>query len=297
MGQTLHLILLDTSPILLAALGGAYTQRANILNVALDGMMLMGAFTAIAVGAASDSIVLALGIAIGAGMALSLIFGSVSLALKANFIVAGIGINLLADGITVLLLERLYQNEGSFSPQHFPQIWQVHLGTLAQLPFLGPMLEGQTIIVPVALLLVPIFWWVLRYTRFGLRLRAVGENEDAAIAAGIRPRRIKLAAVLISGALSGLAGAQLAVGTLNIFSRGMTNGRGYIALAALTFGNATPIGTLLAAVIFGSADAAADRLQVLDILPSQLVLTFPYVITILALAVDSLRSRRRDSIQ
>jgi general nucleoside transport system permease protein len=292
MGQTLFVILLETTPILLAALGGAFTQQANILNIALEGMMLIGAFAAIAIGAATQSLVLAVAGAVLAGLLLSLLFAWVSLGLRADEIVAGIGINLLADGITVFLLEHLYQNEGSFSPQHLPQLWKLELGPLARIPLLGPMLEGQTVIVVAALLLVPLSWLVLYRTRFGVHLRAVGESEEAAVAAGIDPRRVKLAAVLVSGALCGLAGAQLAMGTLGIFSRGMTSGRGFIALAALVFGGATPGGTFVASLLFGAADGVADRLQVVQVVPSQIVLMLPYLVTILALTAAAVRRRR-----
>lgn len=290
-GQILFTILLDTVPILLAALGGAFTQKANILNIALEGMMLMGAFTSIAFGALTQSVALALLGAILAGLLIALVFACASLVLRADFIVAGIGINLLADGITVFLLERVYNNEGSYSPAHFPHLWQLHLGPLAGIPLLGPALDGQSVIVYLALVLVPVSWWVLYRTRIGLRIRAVGESEEAAVAAGIKPVRIKFLTVLISGVLSGLGGAQLAMGTLNIFTREMTSGRGYIALAALTFGNAEPGGTFVASLTFGAANAISDRLQFLHI-PSQLVLTIPYLVTILALVLVRLRQKQ-----
>lgn len=300
MDQLLHLlgssllfvILLKTTPIWLAALGGAFTQKANILNLALEGMMLVGAFFAISVGAATQSALLAVLAAVVAGIVLSLLFAWASLYLRADFLVAGLGINLLAQGATVFLLERLYQNEGNFSPERFPHLAQIHLGPLANIPLIGPALEGQTVIVALSLVLLPVSAWVLYRTRFGLRVRAVGENEDAVIAAGINPSRVKLVTVIISGALSGLAGAQLAMGTLGIFVRGMSNGRGYIALAALTFGNATPLGTFIASLIFGAADAASDRLQFLHI-PTQFVLMVPYWVTVIALVIAALRHRFR----
>lgn len=291
-GQTLFVVLLQTTPLLLAALGGAFTQKANILNVALDGMMLIGAFTAIAVGAATQSVMLALLGAVGAAVALALLFGWVSLILRADFIVAGIGINLLAQGITIFLLGKIYNNEGSFSPQRFPQLWRIRLGPLANVPILGPGLDGQSVLVVLALLLVPVSWWIMYRTRFGLRVRAVGENQEAAVAAGVSATRMKFQTVLISGVLCGLAGAQLAMGTLNIFVRDMTSGRGFIALAALTFGNAEPFGTFVAAIIFGAANAASDRLQFLH-LSSYLVLMLPYLVTVAALWFAAVRRRRR----
>ena len=284
----LFAIVLQTTPILLAALGGAFTQQANILNIALEGMMLTGAFASIAVGAATQSAAAAVAAAVGAGLAMALLFAWASLHLRADFIVAGIGINLLADGVTVFLLERLYHNEGSYSPFEFPSLWTIGLGPLRNIPVLGPALSGQSVIVFAALALVPLSSLILYRTKFGIHLRAVGENEEAAVAAGVNPVRMKFAAVLISGALSGLAGAQLAMGTLDIFVRGMSSGRGYIALAALTFGAARPGGTFLACLLFGIADAASDKLQFYDI-PNQLVLMVPYAVTIAALALAALR--------
>lgn len=292
-GTIFFTILLQTTPIWLAALGGAFTMQANILNIALEGMMLMGAFAAIAVGAATQSAVLAVLAAIGAGLAMSLIFAWVSLYLKADVIVAGLGINLAAEGFTVFLMERLYNNEGNYQPIPYPSLWTLNLGSLANIPILGQALQGQSIIVVISLILIPIASWVLYRTRFGLRVRAVGEAEDAAVAAGINPNRMKFWTVLISGGLSGLAGAQLAMATLQMFVRDMSGGRGYIALAALTFGAGNPVGTFLASLIFGAADAVSDHLQLLQhpSIPPQFAIMVPYVVTVVALIIAALRLR------
>lgn len=276
-------VVLDTTTILLAALGGAFTQQANILNVALDGMMLIGAFAGIAVGAATQSIALAVVASIGAGLALSLLFGWASLWLGANFIVAGIGIGLLTSGLSVFLLERLYSSEGSYTPTTFPSLPSIHLGPLVHIPVIGPALEGQSILVAVAILLVPFCHWVLYHTRFGTHVRAVGEDEAAVVAAGVRPRRVKMGVVLISGALCGLAGAELAMGTLDQFVSGMTAGRGFIALAAIFVGRATPVGTFIGALVFGFASALANQLQQVLSLPSNLLFMVPYVATVMVL--------------
>jgi simple sugar transport system permease protein len=276
-------VVLDTTTILLAALGGAFTQQANILNVALDGMMLIGAFAGIAVGAATHSIAIAVLASIGAGLVLSLLFGWASLWLGADFIVAGIGIGLLTSGLSVFLLERLYHSEGSYTPTTFPNLPAIHLGPLVHIPVIGPALEGQSILVVVAILLVPFCHWVLYHTRFGTHVRAVGEDEAAVVAAGLRPRRIKMGAVLISGALCGLAGAELAMGTLDQFVSGMTAGRGFIALAAIFVGRATPVGTFVGALVFGFASAIANQLQQVLNLPSNLLFMVPYIATVVVL--------------
>jgi ABC-type uncharacterized transport system permease subunit len=295
----LFAIVLQTVPLLLAGLGGMFSQQANVLNIALDGMMLMGAFVAIAIGAKTGSTLVATLAAAGAGAAIALIFGYVSLFLGADLVVVGIGIGTLTTGVSVLLLSTLYHNEGSYSPRHFPQMWQIHLGPLQHIPILGPAFEGQSLLVLLAIVLVPISSFVLFKTRYGLRVRAVGEEEPAAVAAGLNPRRIKMTTVLISGVLCGVAGAQLAMATLGQFVSGMTAGRGFIALAAIFVGRAKPVGTMIGCLIFGLASAVANELQ-LKHLPSDLMLALPYVVTVLVLvarpAWRAVQLRRRRAL-
>ncbi|MCL6521713.1 MAG: ABC transporter permease [Firmicutes bacterium] len=288
----LFTILLKTTPILLAGLGGAFTQQADILNIGLEGMMLVGAFAAVSVGAATQSALLAVLAAVAAGLLFAALYGYVSLRLKADYIIVGIGINLLAQGVTVFLLNQLYHNEGNFSPEKFPQLWRLEWAPLARVPLVGPMLEGQSAIALLALLLVAAGHLLLYRTRVGVHIRAVGENPEAAAAAGIDPVRVKFLTVMISGLLTGLAGAQLSMATLDMFVRNMTNGRGFIAVAAETFGNATPLGTLVASLVFGAADAVSDRMQTGN-LPPQFVLMVPYLVTLVALAVMMLRQQAR----
>lgn len=289
-------IVLQTAPLLLAALGGMFSQQANVLNIALDGMMLMGAFVSIAIGAATGNAFIAVLAAIGAGLVISLIFGWASLVMGADVVVAGIGIGALTAGLSVLLLSTLYHNEGSYAPSNFPNLWQLHLGPLEHIPVIGPAMQGQSILVLIAILLVPASWWVLFRTRYGLRVRAVGEEEPAAVAAGLKPRAIKMSTVLISGGLSGLAGAQLAMATLGQFVSGMTAGRGFIALAAIFVGRARPVGTAVGCLVFGASSALANQLQLLHY-SSDLMLMLPYVVTVLVLlarpAWQLVQQRRR----
>ncbi len=291
-------LLLYMTPILLAAIGCVFTQQANILNIAMEGMMLTAAFFSIAVGAATQSVSLAILGAILSAMAMSALFAYVVLVLGADVFVAGIGINLLADGLTVFLLERLYNNEGSYTPSTFPQIWSLNLPPdWSNQPGLGVlyhMLNGQTFIVFLALVLVVVSHVVLYRTKIGLHIRATGENPEAVEAAGLNPTTLKILTVMISGACAGLGGAQIAMATLNEFIREMTNGVGFIGLSAEIFGNATPVGSLIASAVFGLANAVADRIQVIpsfNISPD-LVLTIPYVVTLVALAFAMMRRRR-----
>jgi general nucleoside transport system permease protein len=288
---TLFVILMKVAPLLLAAIGGAFTQQGNILNIGLEGMMLIGAFTAISVGSTFDSALVGVVAAVLAGLALSLVYAVGTLGLKADFIVVGIGVNLLAAGLSVFLLQVLYGNPGVTPPTASITLPRISLGPLADVPLLGTALNNQTALVWLALLSVPIASLVMYRTRFGVHLRAVGEDADAAAAAGIRVTRVKAQSILISGVLCGAAGAQLAMATLGSFTADMTSGRGFIAVAALTFGLGRPVRTMVAALIFGAADAVADQLGIAGF-NSNLALMTPYVITILALVVAGIQFRR-----
>lgn len=286
---TLAVILAKTTPLLLAAIGGAATQMGNILNIGLEGMMLIGAFAAVSVGAITSPWVGILA-AVGAAVLLALIFAVASLIFKADFIVVGIGVNLLAVGASVLLLTVLYGNPG-VTPGNVKAILpKLDLGIIGDIPILGPAIDNQTILVWLAFLLVPAYSFLLYRTRYGVHLRAVGEDEPAAIAAGINVFNVKFVSILISGVMCGLAGAQLAMATLGSFNAGMTSSRGFIAVAALTFGLAKPVRTMVACLIFGAADALADRIGLAGANPSLSLMT-PYVITIIALVLAALRVR------
>ncbi|WP_127128795.1 ABC transporter permease [Georgenia sp. SYP-B2076] len=288
---TLAVVLMKVAPILLAAIGGAFTQQGNILNIGLEGMMLIGAFTAISVGSASGSALVGVLAAIVAGLALALVYAVATLNLKADFIVVGIGVNLLAAGLSVFLLQVLYGNPGVTPSTSSIALPRIPIGPLASIPVLGPALDNQTALVWVAFLCVPLASFVLYRTRFGVHLRAVGEDEGAAEAAGLSVKRVKFQSILISGVLCGAAGAQLAMATLGTFTAGMTSGRGFIAVAALTFGLARPVRTMVAAFIFGAADAVADQLGIAGF-NSNLALMTPYIITIVALVLAGIRFRK-----
>lgn len=284
--------LVQTTPILLAALGAMVTSRANMLNVAIEGMALVAAFAAIAVGQAENSAVLAFACAIAASVAMALMFGFVSIVLGADFIVAGLGLNILAAGGTLFLLEEVYQNPGGLRPDVFPDLWRVPIGRLDWLPLLGPALEGQSFIVLIALAATPLCAFFLYHTPLGYALRAVGEDEPAAVAAGINAARMKLLAVLLSGVFAGLAGAQLSMDRLHFFLPDMTSGRGFIGLTAALFGGARPWPTAGAAFLFGAFGVIGDRLQLFQA-PSQFVLMAPYLAALLALVFARWRATVR----
>ena len=278
----------QSTPILLAALAAMITLRANILNVAVEGMMLIAAFTAVAVGDATQSAWLAILAAVGIAILFSQVLAILTLRFQADFIVAGLGINLLGAGATLFMLEWFYENPGGLRPVEFPDLW--HIPSTAG--FYIPVFSGMSIIVVIALLLVPASYLFLYHTPTGYSLRAVGEDEHAARSAGIRVGAMKALAVGISGLLSGLAGAQLAMDKLHFFLPDMTSGRGFVGLAATLFGNGLPGMTTFAAFLFGFFGALGDRLQAFNI-PSEFVLMLPYVAALLGLTFAKWRAYRR----
>jgi simple sugar transport system permease protein len=285
------------TPILLAALGGLYTQQAGVLNIALEGNMLVAAFTGAAVASGTGSAWAGLLAAVLASVLLAALFGLFSIRLGADLVVAGIGINLLASGATLVLMERFFGTKGNFSAG--ARLPDVRLRFLRDVPVIGDLFGQQNILVYVGLLLIVAAHVVLYRTAFGLRVRSVGENPEAAETAGVPVRRVRFLTVLISGVLCGLAGAHLSIGYNSEFTANMTSGRGFIALAAQTFGNATPIGTALASLFFGLADAVSIRLQTRGF-QSQFVQMIPYIATIVALVLVARRGsllRRRRTVR
>ncbi len=286
-------VLEQSVPILLAALAAMMTLRANILNVAVEGMMLVSAFTAIAVGDATGNALYAFAAALLAAVLVSQILAVFALRLHADFIVAGLGINILAAGVTLFLLERVYNSPGGLRPVTFPDIWHVPAGSLAFLPVIGPMIEGQSFITLLALLAIPLSFVFLYWTPTGAYLRAAGEDEHAARSAGIRVAGMKALSLALSGLLAGLAGAQLAMDRLHFFLPDMTSGRGFIGLAATLFGAGTPWMTAAASFMFGFFGAVGDRLQVFN-LPSQFILMLPYLAAVIGLTVARWRAVARN---
>jgi len=277
-------VLEQSAPILLAALAAMITLRANILNVAVEGMMLVAAFVAIAVGSATGSAALAFFAAVLASIMMSQLLALITLRFSADFIVAGLGINLLAAGGSLFALEYFYGTPGGLRPTTFPEIWHVPAGSLSFLPVIGPAIERQSIILILAFLAIPLSALFLYRTPTGAYLRAAGEDEHAARSAGISVVRMKALSLAISGLFAGLAGAQLAMDKLHFFLPEMTSGRGFIGLAATLFGGGHPWVTAAAALLFGFFGALGDRLQAFAI-PSQFVLMMPYIAAIVGLSL------------
>ncbi len=260
-----------STPLILAALGGLFSERSGVINIALEGMMLAGAFTAAAVTYAVGSPYVGLAAGMAAGMLIAAIHAVACIRYKADQVVTGTAINILMLGLPAFLSGAFFLSSGST-----PQIPKEQL-----IPWIP---------IVIAFALVPISWYVLYKTPFGLRLRSVGENPEAADAAGVKVARMRYAGVLLSGVLAGLGGAYLSIGQSSLFTRNMTSGRGFIALAALIFGKWRPVQTLLACLLFGFTEAISIQMQGVvklpsgDDIPVQFIQMVPYVLTIIVLA-------------
>ncbi|HET7465487.1 MAG TPA: ABC transporter permease [Candidatus Dormibacteraeota bacterium] len=269
--------------LLLPALGGVISERSGVVNIAMEGMMLTGAFFAVWADLIWHNPWLATLVAIVAGGLMALIHAVVSIRFRADQIVSGIAINIFAAGLTVYLVRTIYglQDVGHVVPAEALPTWNVPV--LSSIPFLGKVLFEQNVVVYLALILLVVVEVVLFRTRLGLRIRAVGEHPQAADTAGLNVYVIRYGAVITSGLLSGLAGAFLAIGVSNTFVPNMTDGRGYIALAAMIFGKWTPRGAFVACLIFGVGEAIYANNSTIHV--SQYLLSMlPYLITLVVLA-------------
>jgi ABC-type uncharacterized transport system permease subunit len=253
------------TPLLLAALGGLYSERSGVINIALEGLMLAGAFTAATITHYTGSPWVGLAAAILAGALVALVHGVACIQFKADHVVSGMAINLLFLGIPALLSGALFESTGAT-----PQLPKEQL--MPNFP------------IGLAFALVPVTWYNLNRTPFGLRLRAVGENPEAADTAGVNVAKVRYLAVMVSGALAAIGGAYLSIGQSSLFARNMTAGRGFIALAALIFGKWRPVQTMLACLLFGCAEALSIQMQGVSQIPVQFIQIIPYVLTLVVLA-------------
>jgi len=270
------------TPIALAALGGIFSERVGVVNIGLEGMMLMGAFSGVLVSYYTTNPWLGVLFAIVVGGALGLIHAIISVGLKGDQIVSGTGINIFALGFTAYASEVVWGSRGASS--NVASLGVIDIPILSDIPIVGDILGSHTPIVYIMIVVIALAQVLLFKTPFGLRLRAVGEHPAAADTAGINVNRMKYIGVIVSGMLAGLAGVFLSLGHLSLFSWGMTGGRGFIALAAMIFGGWVPLGTFGASLLFGLADALQMRLQSMGVLPSQIILMLPYIITVIVLA-------------
>lgn len=284
-------------PLVLGALAGLYSERSGVIDIGLEGKMLGAAFAAGAVAAVSGSAWVGLAAAIGTSVALALLHGFACITHRGSQVVSGLAINILVSGLTVTLGIAWFHQGGQTpslpSEARFQAIELPGTALLAKVPVLGTLyvelLSGHNILVYAAFALVPLTWWVIYRTRFGLRLRAVGENPAAVDTAGISVAALRYQAVACAGVLCGVAGAYLSTAHGAAFVRDMTAGKGYIALAAMIFGKWRPVPAMLACLLFGFLDAVAARLQGVELpgigeIPVQFIQALPYLLTVILLA-------------
>jgi ABC-type uncharacterized transport system permease subunit len=270
------------TPLLLAATGETVTERAGVINLGLEGMMLAGALAA-TLGASAAGPWTGLALAVLAGMLLAATFAAIVIGARADQIIAGTALTLGAVGLTGTIYRHAYGTGGAGLA--LPTLAPVPIPLLSRIPLLGPALFDQPAPTYLALVALPVVWWVLFRTRAGLALRATGEGAAMARAAGVRTGLVRATATIVGGGFAGLAGATLVLAQVGTFAERMTAGRGYVAIAIVVLGRWHPAGVAVAALLFGAATALQYVFQALGLaVPYQLFLMLPYVLTLLALA-------------
>ncbi len=278
-------------PLVFGALGGVIGERAGVVNIAIESQLLFGAFCGAVLGSLTHSPYVGLVAAIAAGVLVALVLGVFTITYKVDQVIVGVVLNVLVMGLTDFLYSQLLVPEGA-RLNTTTRFQNVAIPGLADIPVIGPALFRQTILVYLMYLAVPAVWFALYRTRWGLRLRAVGEHPQAADTVGIKVQRVRYRALLIGGGIAGIGGAFYTVVSISSLGREMTAGAGYIALAAVIFGKWDPVRAALAALLFGAASNLQGTLSVVGApVPSQFMLMLPYVVTILAVAGFVGRSR------
>jgi simple sugar transport system permease protein len=280
-GQLLASTIRNATPLVFAALGGMFSERSGVVNIGLEGLMLISAFAGVVGAFLSGSAVVALAFALAAGLLFALIHALMCVTFEADQIISGTAINLLALGGTGFLMVSVF-GAGGTSPR-VEGFGEVPIPLLISIPVVGPALFSQSVLVYLMYVMVPVTFFVLFRTPFGLRLRATGESPEAVDTAGISVGRMRYYGVALSGLLASLGGIYLSMGILSAFTENMTGGRGFIALAALIFGRWHPIGAAGAALLFGFALAVTISAPQ-EVIPNEFLQMIPYVLTIVALA-------------
>ncbi|WP_130805840.1 ABC transporter permease [Senegalia massiliensis] len=289
----IHATIRSSTPILFAALAAIITQQADILNIGVEGIMLSGAFVAVAVSFYTGSWLFAVIAAILVGVIISAIIGIAHLKYKADVFAVGTIINMLALALTRFFLNSILGVSGSFYSKEIVAIPKVNIPFIENNEFLNSIFNNYSLFEIVGIIMVFVLWYVLYKTVWGLRIRSVGLNSMAAETAGLNVFKNKFRVILISGVFGGIAGAHLSLGYSNLFVENMTNGRGFMGVAAMFFGGANPIFAWIGSLIFGLADSVGSRLQAYG-LPSQFILMIPYVATIAILAISMASKIKRD---
>lgn len=280
------------TPILLAALGGTLTYYAGIFNIAMEGMMLGGAFFAVLGSFYFQSWLMGILCAILGALFMALIFILFSVVLKVDEFVTGIGLNLFSLGATTYLLRQIFDVKGAFAGPGIIAVPGIDIPLIKDIPFLGDIVSGQNLIIYLTFIITLAVAYLVFRTRFGLRLRAAGYNALCLDTSGVSTGRIRIWSLILCGVLCGLAGAYLSLGYVTLFSENMSAGRGWISLAAVILVNGNPLGIAFISLLFGFSDGLGLFLQ--QILPSQFTSMVPYAATLIALFVYSVRKKEQE---
>lgn len=280
-----------STPLILAGIGLVFSERSGVVNIGAEGMMLVGAFVGVMISYYTSSALCGALAAMLSGLLIALLFAFICITLKANQIIAGTAINILASGFTVTMNRLVF---GLSTSVNIIESYQpVPIPLLSDLPVIGDSLFHQTVVGYIAFLLVPISYFIMQRTKIGLRIRSVGENPKACATLGIHIIRLRYVTVMLSGLLCGLAGSFISMGLLSAFTEDMVAGRGFIVIAAVVFDNYTPVGVMLACLLFGAASALQYRLMAINsIVPYQFWTMIPYVITTIALCAYKTKSNQ-----
>jgi general nucleoside transport system permease protein len=297
LGDFLGLALSSLTPILIAALASKYAQRSGATNIAIDGMMLLSALAALSFAYATGNPWVGLVAAVGTGVICALLLALVAFGLQSNLVIAGIAFNLLAVGVSFLILQSVLGAAGNFSPFGVTLLPRIELAWLEGVPILGEMFRRQSTLVYVVIGVTVAISLVVDRSAFAVRVRAVGEAEEAAEAVGVRIWLIRTVALAISGAGAGVAGAYLTLSSVGSFNPGLTGGLGFIAFSAVIFGRATSPGIILASMLFATFGALVIYLQGMGLFNYQLLQGLPYITTILALASHGFHRLRRERFE
>ena len=275
-----------STPILFAGLASLITDKAGVINIGLEGIMLSAALAGVVGSAFGGNAFVGLLLALVVGVAIGLLMAYFAIGLKTDIVLTGIALNLMASGGTVFLLYVITKDKGMSTSLKSFTMPVIQLPLIKSIPVLGDILSGHNLLTYLAFLFTILVWILLYRTPLGLRIRVVGENISAAESVGIPVKKVQFTALAISGVLASMGGAYMSMGYMDKFARDMTAGRGFIALAAEALGRATPLGTLIASLFFGMVDALSSNLQILNV-PVQFVQMLPYVCTIVGLVIYS----------
>lgn len=285
-----------STPIIFAALGALVAQRAGISNLAIEGTMLVSALFGVLGSAFTGNVWIGILTGVISGIVMSLVLGYSVIKLKSNLILTCVALNLMASGGTVFLMYLITGDKGTTTSLASGRLMNINIPIIKNIPFLGEIISGHSFMTYLALICVLLVSFIIWKTPIGLKIRAVGENDDAAESVGINSSKIKMIALSMSGALAGLGGVYMSMGYLSWFAKEMVSGRGFIGLSAMNLGNATPGGSLFASILFGFSDAISNILQSMKI-PVEFIQMIPYVATIIGLVIYSHRNSKKMKVK